>query len=83
MSPNAIPSPVQESLVRKRAYEIWEKQGHPHGKDKEHWEQASRELSASRGSDAALAASETPAAQSRGPVANGKRRDRPQGRMHA
>jgi hypothetical protein len=29
-----------EALVAVRAYEIWEKQGRPHGRDREHWLQA-------------------------------------------
>lgn len=33
-----------ESLVAVRAYEIWEKQGRPHGRDREHWLQAVAEL---------------------------------------
>ena len=35
---------VHEDLIRQRAYEIWESQGRPLGLDKEHWEQAEREL---------------------------------------
>ncbi|QRM57388.1 DUF2934 domain-containing protein [Sinorhizobium sp. BG8] len=29
--------------IRKRAYAIWEAEGRPHGRDAQHWEQASRE----------------------------------------
>ena len=35
-----------EALVAVRAYEIWEKQGRPHGRDREHWLQAAAELKA-------------------------------------
>ena len=35
---------VHEDLIRQRAYEIWEQQGRPLGLDKQHWEQAEREL---------------------------------------
>ena len=35
---------VHEDLVRRRAYEIWEISGRPSGLDKEHWEQAEKEL---------------------------------------
>ena len=35
---------VERSLIEQRAYEIWEKSGCPHGKDKEHWAQAEKEL---------------------------------------
>ena len=35
---------VHEDLIRVRAYEIWESQGRPLGFDRQHWEQAEREL---------------------------------------
>lgn len=35
-----------EVVVAVRAYEIWEKQGRPHGRDREHWLQAVAELAA-------------------------------------
>lgn len=31
-------------LIRKRAYEIWEGEGRPHGRDIEHWSQAETEF---------------------------------------
>ncbi len=34
--------------IRRRAYEIWEEQGRPHGRDQEHWLQAEAELNAAR-----------------------------------
>lgn len=33
--------------IRRRAYQIWEAEGHPHGRDRAHWDQAERELGAS------------------------------------
>jgi hypothetical protein len=36
-----------EAHIAKRAYEIWEKEGRPHGRDREHWLKAVEELSAS------------------------------------
>jgi hypothetical protein len=36
---------LSEAQVAQRAYEIWEKQGRPHGKHHEHWLQATAELS--------------------------------------
>jgi hypothetical protein len=33
-----------EQPVRERAYAIWEASGRPHGRDKDHWFQAVREL---------------------------------------
>jgi hypothetical protein len=35
-------------VIRKRAYEIWEKEGRPHGRDMEHWQLAMIELSSMR-----------------------------------
>jgi Protein of unknown function (DUF2934) len=34
----------KEALVAKRAYEIWEQAGRPHGRDREHWLQAASEI---------------------------------------
>jgi Protein of unknown function (DUF2934) len=34
----------RERLVRRRAYEIWEQQGRPHGRHGDHWEAAEQEL---------------------------------------
>ena len=31
-------------LIRQRAYEIWEKEDRPHGRDKQHWEAAMRAI---------------------------------------
>ena len=38
----------RESLIRQRAYEIWESQGRPKGRAEEHWEQACREVDEER-----------------------------------
>ena len=35
---------VKQDLIRLRAYEIWEMQGRPVGMEKQHWEQAEKEL---------------------------------------
>ena len=35
---------VSFELIQRRAYEIWEREGAPHGRDKDHWEMAEREL---------------------------------------
>ena len=35
---------IPHDLIALRAYEIWERNGCPHGMDQEHWEQAEREL---------------------------------------
>jgi hypothetical protein len=33
-----------ETAIRLRAYAIWEATGRPHGRDKDHWFQAAREI---------------------------------------
>jgi hypothetical protein len=35
---------AHETLIRQRAYEIWEGEGRPEGREHLHWEQALREL---------------------------------------
>jgi hypothetical protein len=35
-----------EERIRKRAYEIWESEGCPHGREAEHWRQAAEEVAA-------------------------------------
>jgi len=35
---------VSFELIQQRAYEIWEREGAHHGRDKDHWAQAEREL---------------------------------------
>lgn len=37
---------MSEQLIKERAYAIWEGEGRPHGREKEHWVQAERELAA-------------------------------------
>jgi hypothetical protein len=37
---------ADEKAIRERAYHIWEEEGRPHGRDREHWERASREIEA-------------------------------------
>lgn len=34
----------QHECIRKRAYEIWEQEGRPEGREEEHWKQAAREM---------------------------------------
>jgi hypothetical protein len=36
----------KEELIRRRAREIWEREGQPEGRATEHWEQAAREIDA-------------------------------------
>ena len=35
---------VHETIIRRRAYEIWEEEGRPEGREAEHWEMAMRQL---------------------------------------
>lgn len=55
--------------IQERAHSIWEREGHPHGRDAQHWSQAEREIDAE---DAARASS---------PVATstGRRQPKPRG----
>lgn len=32
-----------QEWISKRAYTLWESEGHPHGRDSDHWEQAKHE----------------------------------------
>ena len=34
----------KDELIRRRAYEIWEREGRPEGQERRHWELASREI---------------------------------------
>ena len=34
----------REHKIRQRAYDIWEEEGHPHGREQEHWHRAAREV---------------------------------------
>ncbi len=34
----------KEDRIRHRAYELWEREGRPHGRDWEHWARATQEI---------------------------------------
>ena len=36
----------RQDRIRQRAHAIWENRGRPHGQDREHWDQATREVDA-------------------------------------
>jgi len=36
----------KEDRIRRRAYEIWEREGRPHGRDWDHWVKAAEEIEA-------------------------------------
>lgn len=44
-------TPDRETQIRARAYEIWESEGRPDGKEGEHWERAAREIAAGETGD--------------------------------
>src|SRR4051794_22256884 len=52
----------REERIRRRAYEVWEREGRPHGRDPEHWAQAVQEVDAEIAAEAAEAQTE-PAAE--------------------
>ena len=39
----------RERRIRERAYEIWEREGRPEGREAEHWERAEAEIAAQAG----------------------------------
>jgi hypothetical protein len=42
---SATPGPPPDlERIRTRAYQIWEQEGRPHGRDREHWHEAERQL---------------------------------------
>lgn len=40
---------MDEDAIRRRAHQIWEREGRPEGKDAEHWERARLELAEEEG----------------------------------
>lgn len=40
---------MDEQAVRERAYEIWEEEGRPEGREEEHWRRARREVAIREG----------------------------------
>ena len=42
-------APEQEDRIKQRAYEIWEREGRPHGRDDVHWSMAVQEIRAEDG----------------------------------
>jgi hypothetical protein len=42
----------ENEWISKRAYTLWEKEGHPHGRDADHWQQAKHEFSLLKTSEA-------------------------------
>lgn len=50
----------QQRRIRERAYEIWEREGRPEGRDREHWQQAAAEIAAAERAAGASLAPEAP-----------------------
>jgi hypothetical protein len=42
---------ADEKAIKERAYHIWEAEGRPTGRDREHWERASREFDVEAGKE--------------------------------
>jgi hypothetical protein len=59
-----------DEQIRQRAYEIWEREGRPEGREAEHWRMAADELGASAAQKAKMdqEIQEVPAARMRGPA---------------
>ena len=55
----------RQHRIRQRAHAIWENHGRPHGADRDHWDQATREIDEE---DAAVKGPK-PAAKAKAPVA--------------
>ncbi|WP_343525153.1 DUF2934 domain-containing protein [Sphingomonas sp.] len=55
----------REEQLRQRAYGIWQDEGQPHGRDRDHWEMAERELTEGAVGDAPAKASSKPAPRRR------------------
>jgi len=51
---------VREEMIRQRAYEIWEGEGNPKGRESEHWDQAAREVDGALGDTPENTDSNTP-----------------------
>lgn len=51
----------REARIRTRAYELWERDGRPHGRDKEHWARAAREIEDDAGRGANMSIGPRPA----------------------
>jgi hypothetical protein len=52
-------STERKTQVERDAYKIWEQEGRPHGRDKEHWHRAERDVKAPEGAPGASAVAAT------------------------
>jgi hypothetical protein len=51
---------IDEERVRRRAHEIWEREGRPEGRHDQHWQQAKDELAVEDGESLSVAGEEDP-----------------------
>lgn len=59
---------TDESTIAKRAYEIWEREGRPHGRHDDHWQKAKAELAAPKPVRAAPKVTVAPAKKKAAPA---------------
>jgi hypothetical protein len=52
-------APDRDERIKRRAYEIWEREGRPSGRDIEHWQQAEDEIVAEDEGDRAADEAQT------------------------
>lgn len=64
----------REEQLRQRAYDIWQAEGEPHGRDRDHWEMAERELSDTPTEEAPKVETEAKPVSTRRKSAGAKRR---------
>ena len=62
-------TPPNDEAIRDRAYAIWEREGRPQGRERDHWLQARWELSGEEAKAAAAPKTAKPAAKARKPAA--------------
>ena len=62
---------IDRQAIRDRAHAIWEREGRPSGRDRDHWLQAAWELAGEQARAAAASALKSPAAKPRGKTRKG------------
>lgn len=53
----------RDARVREHAYRLWQQEGEPHGRDRDHWEQAEREVGNDEDAPSDDAAAPAPSSQ--------------------
>ena len=79
MAPNGVNAGDRETRIRKRAYEIWEAEGRPNGREREHWERATGEVTRTPNPTAAAKGARQPKTRAKG---NPAPRTSPTGNAH-